>query len=74
MYTTAERVAMTIIYSREDQCLLRKVFDQRYPERNVWHVYNRQLEAKFPQFGTATNIKGDQPRLFYEATQIGVLG
>lgn len=75
VYTIAERVEMVFCYGAEKS--FRRVaafFNERHPDKNVSHVYVRELIRKFQETGSVANIKRNQPTVVDEAAQIEILG
>lgn len=75
VYTIAERVEMVLCYGAQQSFRrVAAIFNDRYPDKNVSHVYVRQLITKFQDTGSVANIKRNQPTVVDEPAQIEILG
>ncbi|XP_050511562.1 uncharacterized protein LOC126887788 isoform X2 [Diabrotica virgifera virgifera] len=75
-YSIPERVEIIFIFASQNQCYLRiaQIFNERHLDKNLSHVYVRDLVEKFRETGRVQNKKRDAARLLNEASQIEVLG
>lgn len=76
VYSVEERIQIVFLYGAEGMCYLRtaRAFNERNPDKNVSHVYVRDLIKKFQQTGSVKNKKREGPRVLNEETQIEVIG
>ena len=78
VYTVEERIQIVFLYGAEGMCYLRtaaaRPFNKRNPDKNVSHVYVRDLILKFQETGSVKNKKRIGPRVLNEEMQMEVIG
>lgn len=76
VYTLNERVEIVFIYGSQNQCLrsTARVFNEKYPGKNLTHQYVSHLVSKFRETGSVGNIKRSGNVVLDDLAQIEVLG
>lgn len=62
VYTVEERIQIVFLYGAEGMCYLRTApaVNERNPDKNVSHVYVRDLIITFQETGSLKNKKKDR--------------